>query len=42
MREDFRGTRVETGIPMKKLFQLVQIRDDGGVVQGGSRERNEK
>lgn len=33
---------METGIPMRKLLQLIQIRENGGLVQDGSCERTEK
>lgn len=43
LRTNYRGTRVEeAGISMRKLFYLIQIRDGGDLVQGGSGERSEK
>lgn len=33
---------MEAGIPVRKLFQLIQIGDDSGLVQNGSGERSEK
>lgn len=42
LKIDDKGTRVETRIPVRKLFYLIQIKDDGSLVQGGNGERSKK
>ena len=33
---------MEAGIRMRKLFQVIRVRGDRGLVQGGRGERSEK